>query len=102
MKSKRCFIEVSRIFHACFMNSKFQGSFKKFSGLFQWCFEFWGSLREFQGYFREVLRMIQGSFRDVYMKYFKTVSSVLQSFWCASRQFQGCVESFSRVFQERC
>ena len=63
MKSKGCFIKVSRMFHASFMDRKFQLCFKKVSGVFQGCFE--GVLREFEGVFQEVLRMIQGHFRAV-------------------------------------
>ena len=50
-KSKGSFHEVSRIFHAIFMDTKFQGCFKKVSGDFQLCFEggssFHGVLRKF-------------------------------------------------------
>ena len=62
-KSNGCFNEVSRMFHASFMDRKFQGCFKKVSRVLQGCFE--GVLRKFQGCFKEVLRMIQGSFRAV-------------------------------------
>ena len=61
MKSKGCFIEVSRMFHASFMDRKFQGCFNKVSGVIQGCFE--GVFREFQGHSKEVLRMLQESFR---------------------------------------
>ena len=70
-KSNGCFNEVSRMSHASFMDRKFQGCFKKVSGV----------LREFEGFFKEVLRMIQGRFRAVKMKFpwcHKKVSRVLQ------------------------
>ena len=37
--------------------------FKKVSGVFQGCFE--GVWREFEGFFKEVIRIIQGGFRAV-------------------------------------
>ena len=66
MKSKGCFIEVSRMFHA-FMNRKFQGCFKKF----QECFKsvprvsqerIKGVSRVFIGYFKSVSRVFQQCF----------------------------------------
>ena len=47
-KSNGCFIEVLRMFHASFMNGKFQGCFKSVS-------------REFQILFEEVLRLFKES-----------------------------------------
>ena len=35
MKFKACFNEVLRMFHASFKDRKFQGCFKKVSGIFQ-------------------------------------------------------------------
>ena len=61
-KSKGCFIEVSRMLQAIVMGRKFQGCFKKASGVFQGCFE--GVLKKL-GFFKEVLWMIQGRFRGV-------------------------------------
>ena len=48
--------DVSMMLHASFMKRKFQGCFKKVSGVFQGCCE--GVLSEFQMYFKEVLRML--------------------------------------------
>ena len=39
MKSNECFNEVSRMFHASFIDRKFQGCFKKVSRVLQGCFE---------------------------------------------------------------
>ena len=60
-KSNGCFNEVSRMFHASFMDRKFQWYFKKFFGVLQGSFE--EVLRELQECFKKDLRMIQGSFR---------------------------------------
>ena len=38
-KSNGCFNEVSRMFHASFMDQKFQLCFKKVLGVLQGCFE---------------------------------------------------------------
>ena len=38
-KSNGCFNEVSRMFHASFMDREFQVCFKKVSGVFQECFD---------------------------------------------------------------
>ena len=59
---------VSMNHQGCFMQDSWIGSFKcfkKVSGVSKWCFE--GALREFQGYFIEILilRMIEGSIRAV-------------------------------------
>ena len=57
---------------------------------------------EFRGIFKEVLWMIQESFRAVLMKLsmcFKKVSRGLQKKFLVWK-FQGCVEINSRVFQE--
>ena len=62
-KSNGCVNEVSRMFHASFMDRKFQGCFKKVSGVFQGYFE--EVLRKFHGIFKEVLKMIRESFRAV-------------------------------------
>ena len=48
MTSKECFIEVSRMFHTSFMNRKIQGCFKKFSGVFQGCFQGVYSFKSFK------------------------------------------------------
>ena len=56
-KSNGCFNEVTRMLHASFLDRKFQGCFKKVSGVFQGGFE--GVLKEFQGVFKEIIRMIQ-------------------------------------------
>ena len=53
---------VSIKYQGCFIQVSWIGSFKVVSRNFQ---EFKGVLREFQGCFKEVLRMIQGSFRAV-------------------------------------
>ena len=45
-KSNRCFNEISRMFHASFMDRKFQGCFKKVSRVLQGCFK--GVSRVFQ------------------------------------------------------
>ena len=63
-KSNGCFNEVSRMFHASFMDRKFQGCFKKVLRVLQGCFE--EVLREFQECFKKVLRKIQGSFRPIF------------------------------------
>ena len=57
------FNEVSWMFHASFMDGKFQGCFKKVLGVLQGSFE--EVLRELRECFKKVLRMIQGSFRPV-------------------------------------
>ena len=53
---------VSMKYQGSFIQVSWIGSFKVFSRKFQ---EFKGVLREFQGCFKEVLRMIQESFRAV-------------------------------------
>ena len=56
---------------------------------------------EFQGFFKEILRMIQGRFRAVQMKFpwcFKKVSRVLQKVFGVLRALQGCVKKVSRMF----
>ena len=57
---------VSMKYQGCFMKVSLVGSFKVVSRKFQECK---GVLREFQGCFKEVLRMIQGRFRVVLMKF---------------------------------
>ena len=57
---------VSMRYQGCFIQVSWIGSFKKVSRKFQ---AFKGVLREFQGCFKEVLRMIQGSVRAILMKF---------------------------------
>ena len=57
---------VSMNYQGSFMQVSWIGSFKVVSRKFQ---EFKDVLREFQGCFKEVLRIIQVSFRAVYMKF---------------------------------
>ena len=78
-KSKGFSDEVSRMAHASVMERKFQGCFKKVSGVFQGRLK--GVFSVFQGYFKEVLMKIQGHFRAVLMKFswcFKKISRGLQ------------------------
>ena len=73
------FSNFPRMFYASLMDRRFQGCFKKVSGVFQGCFE--ELLREFRGIFKEVLRIIQESFRAVLINFprcFKNVSKGLQ------------------------
>ena len=51
-KSNGCFNEVSIMFHESFMDRKFQGCFKKVSGVFQGCLK--GVLWELGGCFKGV------------------------------------------------
>ena len=97
--------DVSIKYQGCFIHVSRKGSFKGISRKFQESLK--GVVREFlmnKRYFKEVLRMIYGCFRVIYMKFpwcFKKVSSVLhKSFWCVSWMFQGFVESISRVNQD--
>ena len=53
---------VSMKYQGCFMKDSWIGSFKVILRKIE---EFKGVLREFQGCFKEVLWMIQGSFRAV-------------------------------------
>ena len=58
--------------------------------------------RKFQGCFKEVARIFEGSFQGVYRKfrgYLKKVSNVFQgSFLCVSRMSQGNFKGGSRRF----
>ena len=106
-KSNGCFNEVSRMFHASFMDRKFQGSFKKVSRVLQGCFE--RVLREFLSVFqrsaKDDSRKFLSCFDEVSMVFLESVKCVAKSFWYGIlrgvlKAFQGVVKKLSSVFQE--
>ena len=86
---KGCYSEVSMMFHTSFSDRKFPQCFKKVCGFFQ------GRSRVFEGnstVFQRRLRMVQGSFKAVQMKFP----------WCLKESFKGVAKKFAWCFNEDC
>ena len=79
-KSNGCFNEVSRMFHASFMDRRFQGCFKKVSRVLRGCFE--GVSRVFQRSSKEDSRKFWSCLDEVSMVFLQSFKWVAKSFWC--------------------